>query len=74
MSHRSEKPAYVIPVKELGLVIYQEKNQVGIQFVDPDGEVVFLPMPMRVLLELAAEVNDLAAKMPDVLQWSGGGS
>lgn len=69
MSHPSGTHAYVIPVKELGLVIHQEKSQVGIQFVDPAGGVVFLPMPMRVLLGLAAEVNDLAKKMPDVLDW-----
>lgn len=69
-----QEPDYVIATTELGVVLFQEKEAVGIQFVDTAGYRYFLPLPGSVLPELGKSISDLALKMPAVLQWKTHGS
>lgn len=66
-------PAYVIPTTEIGVVIYQDREAVGIQFVDPAGEQVLVTIPGSALAALGQSIQDLTVKMPAVLHWKAGG-
>lgn len=62
-------PDYVIPTREIGAVIYQDKEAVGLQFVDPNGDQVFISIPGSVVPKLGQALLDLALHMPAILQW-----
>jgi hypothetical protein len=62
-------PDYAIPATEIGVVVYQERQAVGLQFVDPSGAQIFVSIPGSLLPLLAQEMSDLAVKMPAILSW-----
>lgn len=70
MMQGPKRPAFVIPTSEIGAVVYVEKKAVGIQFVDPNGQQVFISIPGRMIPALAKSLNDLAVSSPEILQWS----
>lgn len=73
MPQGPKPPSYVIPTTEIGVVVYPDREAVGIQFVDPDGNQVLVTVPGGVLAALGRELQDLPVRMPAVLQWRAGG-
>lgn len=62
-------PAYVIPSTEIGIVIYREKEAVGLQFVDPNGEQIFVSLPGKILPHLGQSIVDACSNNPELLGW-----
>lgn len=62
-------PKYTIPTAEIGGVFYPEKKWVGMQFVDPSGEQIFVSFDGVLLPVLAQSLRDLIALHPEVIDW-----
>jgi hypothetical protein len=69
MPQGPKPPSFVIPTNEIGLVMYVDREAVGIQFVDPNGDQVFVSISGQVLPQLAKSISELTTKMPAVLNW-----
>lgn len=63
-----KKPDYVIPSQEIGVIYYDQKSAVGIQFTDNEGKQVFVSLPGKLLQALGEQITEFVAKHPQVLE------
>lgn len=66
---RPKKPDTVIPVKEIGLVLYPEDRAVGLQFQDGAGKQVFLWLPGSLLSPLGRQLSEVVVDYPQTATW-----
>jgi len=69
MPQGPQAPKYVVPTHEFGMVTYPTQSAVGFQFVNPNGEQVFVAFPGSFIPDLAKQLSDLVEKNPAVLSW-----
>jgi hypothetical protein len=66
---RPRKPDAVIPVKEIGLVLYPDDEAVGLQFEDGAGKQVFLWLPGSLLSALGKQLIEVVVDYPQTATW-----
>src|SRR3984885_14198915 len=66
---RPRKPDTVIPVKEIGLVLYPDDEAVGLQFEDGAGKQVFLWLPGSLLSALGKQLIEVVVDYPQTATW-----
>jgi hypothetical protein len=66
---RPKKPDTVIPVKEIGLVLYPDDKAVGLQFQDGAGKQIFLWLPGSLLSPLGKQLSEVVVDYPQTATW-----
>jgi hypothetical protein len=66
---RPQRPDTVVPITEIGLVLYPEDHAVGLQFVDGSGRQVFLWLPGSLLPALGRQLIDVVTDYPETTDW-----
>ncbi|MDF3035876.1 MAG: hypothetical protein K0S28_1150 [Paucimonas sp.] len=69
MAQGPQTPKYVIPTYEFGFVTYPNEAAVGFQFVDPNGDHVFVAIPGSFVPNLAKQLSDMIAEAPAIMAW-----
>ena len=64
-----QKPDTVVPVNEIGLVLYPEDQAIGLQFQDGSGRQVFVWLPGSLLSPLGKQLLDVITDFPEAAEW-----
>jgi hypothetical protein len=64
-----KKPHAVIPVREVGLVLYPDDQAVGLQFQDGGDKQVFLRLPGSLSSPLGRRLSEVVTDNPRTATW-----
>jgi hypothetical protein len=68
-AERPKTPDTVIPVKEIGLVLFPDDKAVGLQFQDGAGKQIFLWLPGSLLSPLGKQLSQVVVDYPQTATW-----
>ncbi len=64
-----EPPKYVVLTSEFAITSFMDKRAVGFQYLDADGNNVFLAIPGKILRLIIDDLETLIEKIPGVEEW-----